>query len=180
MGDDGVCLRQKVDFRIGEPDRVRKDRVFVQYAEICQLLRFAASCPKTDTLCLRFSLGKMGVVDQAAFTGKLLKFDHQLRRAGGTPLGHGGSAQQALAVPAVIERFRLRQAFVHTCDLGLLIFRDVRRADAEGCADARVLIRLHNRVDVREIGHFIDRRNAVAQALQAAEQHAVIPFLFGK
>ena len=119
----------------------------------------------------------MGVVDQSPLLGKPLEGGHQLRGAGGTPLWHGGGAQKPLAVPAVIEVFRLTQTFLHSRDLDLLVFRNIRGADAEGGPDARVLIGLYHRVDVGEIGHFVDGRHAVAQALQAAQQDAVIPFL---
>ena len=36
---------------------------------------------------------------------------------------------------------------------------------------------MHNSVDVRIVGHFIDGRHAIANASQAAEQHAIVPLV---
>ena len=177
MGDDGAALRQQRKLRVAQPDGVRKDRLLVQHAQIRQLLGLAAPRPLPHERSLCPPLGQMGVIEQAALARKSLERLHQLRRAGGASLRHGRRTQQSLAVPAVIEQLRLPQAVIHGGDPCDLVFGNIRCADAEGRADPGVLIGLHDRVDVREIGHFVDCRHAAAQALQTAQQHAPVPFL---
>ena len=151
--------------------------MLVQHAEIGQLLRLAAPRPLPNAFRFRPALGKMRVVEQSALTREPFQLLHQHRRAGRPSLRDRRRPQKALSVPAVIEKLRLPQAFVHACDLDLVVFGNIRRADAEGRTDPRVLIRLHHRVNVRKVGHLIDRRHAEAQAFQAAEKDAPIPLL---
>ena len=80
-------------------------------------------------------------------------------------------------MPFVVQLLRLPQAFVHRRDADLVVLGDIRRADAEGHAQTGVLIGLHNSVDVRIVGHFIDGRHAIADAPQTAEQHAIVPLV---
>ena len=59
----------------------------------------------------------------------------------------------------------------------LVIFRNIRSADAEGSTDPGIPVSLHHRIDLGKVGHLIDGGHAEAEALQAAQKHTVVPLL---